>query len=292
MKFRKILAGLAAASVCALAVCSGCRAGAGSPAGSAPASGTSGGPDAGVLFREAKTAAETMKSCEATFSSSLVFTAGEKRHSFRSGGSAVFTAEPFALRSVRSSQEDGLSGRAETYTVAENGSLWFYGRGADGAWRKAEEPGLDTSPLAQIEILGLLNSAEQEKYVRETQADSRPAHKIELRLKSEVLRSTIETVAAASGIGSGSRTLVQALLESAPPVYAYAYIDARDGLLLRLELDAADTVDRLFRGIDGSSVKIRVSECSVSGGLSKVNGAPPVRLPDEVQKAAAVQAQG
>ena len=247
--------------------------------------------DAGVLFREAESAAEAMKSCEAAFSDSLVFTADGKRHSFRSSGKLTYAAEPFALHAVRTSQSDGLSGRSESYTVTENGGLWFYNRGAEG-WEKADAQGLDTSPLAQIDLLGLLKSAEEEKYVRGTELDSRRVHKIELKLKNEALRGAVENIVTASGLGAGSRTIVQTLLDGAPPVYAYAYIDEESGTLSRLELDAAGTLDRVFQNIDGAGVAVRVSEWKIAGSLSEIGTAPPVALPAEAQKAAEVRAQG
>lgn len=248
-------------------------------------------PDAGVLFREAKSSAEDIKSCEATFESSLVFTAGEKRYSFLSSEKSIYTAKPFALKATRSSSNDGLSSAVSTYALEENGGIWFYSRSGKG-WEKADASGLDISPLEQINILSLLTKTDSEAYVREIKTGSVITHKIELKMNREILRSAIENIVTASGIAAGSHTIVQTLLNSSPPVYAYAYLDAKTGLPVRIEMDAAEEIDRIFQNIDGAEVKIRVSGYKISGTVSKVGSAGPVILPEEALKAHKVEAQG
>lgn len=273
MKLLKRLSVLmAAAAVCLLASCSGQA-------------------DAGVLVRETKSDAGTMKSCSAAISNTLVFTANDSQHTFQSSSNVIYAANPFAVKSVLTSNNDGKNDKSETYTVTENGGLSFYCKTASG-WQKTGAENLDTSPFSQIDTLRLLNNVEDQKYVRETTIGSQKVHKIELKLKSEVLRSTIENIVTASGMGGNSSTIVQTLLDSAPTVYGYCYIGMDSGKLVRLELDETDVLNQIFQNIDGSSVTVKISKAQISGDLSNIDSAPKVVVPDEAKTASSVQAQG
>ena len=248
-------------------------------------------PDAGVLLREAKARAASAGSCAAVTVSELSFTANGAGHSFRSKTELVYRADPFAVKSAQSSQNDGAAGNSETYTVTEDGRLSFYCKTPSG-WQKSDAGDLDTSPAAQIAALRLLDETESQSYVRETETGSRKTHKIELKLKSEVLRGFVENIVTASGMANGSSTAVQALLDGAPAVYGYCYADAETGDPLRLELDAADALNQIFGNIDGSPVKISVSACRTVCDLSAFGSAPAVALPEEAKNASSVQAEG
>lgn len=251
----------------------------------------SGQPDAGVLVREATNNASAMKSCNAKIDNTLVFKVNGSRHSFQSTDQLIYNANPFAVKSVQTSNDDGSSGSSETYTVTEKGGVSFYCKTASG-WRKTGSGNLDTSPSAQIETLQMLNSVDDQKYVRTTEIGSQKVHKIELKLKSEVLRSTIENIVTASGMGSGSKTIVQTLLDSVPAIYGYCYIGVDSGKLMRLELDATDAVNRVFQDIDGNTVKITVLKSEMSGDLSGIDSTPAVVLPQAAKSASSMQAEG
>ena len=272
MNIKRGIAILAAAAACLLTSCS--RA-----------------PDAGVLVREAKSESAALKSCSAVVSSTLAFTANGTLHSFRSTDRLSYQAEPFAVKSVQSSDSDGASGGSETYTVAENGGAGFYFKGPSG-WKKTGAGNLDTSPAAQIEPLRMFDRVDDQKYVRAMELNSVKVHKIELKLKNEVLRSAVENIVTASGMGKGSETIVQTLLDSAPPVYGYCYLAADSGKAVRLELDAADAVNRIFTDIDGSSVKVTVSKCELSCDLAGIDSTPDIALPAEAKNASSVAAEG
>lgn len=247
--------------------------------------------DAGVLFREAKSNAEQLQSCSATFSSVLTFTANGTPHTFQSSEESVYNAKPFALKSVQSYQNDGTRGSGESYTITEDGGFWFYGKSADG-WQKTGAQDLDTSPFSQIDILNLMNNVKSEKYVRETTIDSRKLHKIELELSNEAIRSTIEQIVTVTGMAQNSKTVVQTLLDSSPALYGYCYIGTDGGEPERLELDAADALNQIFQNIDGSGTKISVTQCEISGEITKINQAQPVALPAEAKAAQSVQSYG
>ena len=255
------------------------------------ASGCGAKEDAGVLFREAKSNAEHLQSCDATFDSTLIFTADGTRHTFQSSDESVYNAKPFALKSLQTYQNDGTEGKSESYTVTEGGGLWFYCKSASG-WQKTGAQNLDTSPFSQIDILSLLDNVKSEKYVRETTLNSRGVHKIELELGSDAIRSTIENIVTATGMAGNSKTIVQTLLDSSPPLYGYCYIGTDSGEPERLELDATEALNQIFQNIDGSSVKISVSKYEISGDITKINQAQPVVLPEEAKKAQSVQAFG
>ena len=253
--------------------------------------GCSGPPDAGVLLREAKSEAEGMKSCSADLTQTLVYTADGVRHARSSSDRVLYHAQPFALRDAQTVQNDGGSAESETYTVAEDGGLRFYGR-TDGVWRKTDAGGLDTAPGAQVDVLRLLDGVQGQTYVRETVLDSRRVHKLELKLSRETLRSPVEAVASATGMTGGSRTVVQTLLESAPDLYGYCYIDAETGRVVRVEADLTEAADRIFQTIDGGGVSVRVSKCEISGTIAKIDAAEAVVLPKEAKNAPSVQAYG
>jgi hypothetical protein len=253
--------------------------------------GCSRGPDAGVLLREAKSNADSIQSCKAGVSQELVFTADGAQHTVSSSNEVTYLSKPFALKSVQKNQNGGAGSVSETYTVTENGKLRFYCR-PNGVWQKTDAGNLDTSPAAQVDMLRMLNRSEDQKYVRETTLNSRKAHKIELKLNSEVLRSTVETIVTATGMSDGSGTVVQTLLNSAPDLYGYCYIDTGTGQAARIEADLTDAADQIFRKIDGSSVSVHVIKCELSGDISDIGSAPAVTLPDDAKSAASVQAYG
>lgn len=248
-------------------------------------------PDVGVLVREARSDSSSMKSCCASVESTLIFKADSSQHNFHSSNQLDFHASPFAVKSTQNSQNDGASDKSENYTVTENGGVTFYCKNASG-WQKTSSENMDTSPAAQIGILRLLDEVQDQKYVRETEIDSQKVYKIELTLKSEALRSFVENIVTASGIGGDSKTIVQTLLDSAPPVYGYCYINVENGKLVQLEMDATDAINQIFQNIDGNTVKITVSKCFISGTLSKIDSAPEITLPAEAKSASSVQAQG
>lgn len=248
-------------------------------------------PDAGVLVREAKSGISGMKNCTASVSSTLIFTVNGTRHSFQTTNDTNYNASPFALESSLSSNNDGSSNKSVTYTVTENGKIGFYCKDATG-WQKSQVQNMDTSAAAQISMLQMLSNVDDQKFVRQTVIGSQKVQKIELKLKSEVLRSIIENIVTASGMGNGSKTVVQTLLDSAPTVYGYCYIGVDSGKLVRLELDAADPVNQIFHNIDGSTVQIIVEKCVTTGDLSKIDSTPAVVLPQEAKDASSVVAQG
>lgn len=248
-------------------------------------------PDAGVLVREAKSGISGAKSCSVSVSNHLAFTADGTRHTFEAKNEAVYSADPFALKSTLSSNNDGSSSSSVTYTVTENGNVNFFCKTSTG-WQKTAVQNLDTSPDAQISVLQMLNNVDDQKYVRQTEINSRKVQKIELKLKNEVLRSMIENVVTASGIGSGSKTIVQTLLDSAPAVYGYCYVSVDSGKLVRLELDATDALNHVFQNIDGSKTQITVQKCDVSGDFSGINSTPAAELPPEAKGATSVEAAG
>lgn len=254
-------------------------------------SGCGGRPDAAVLFREAKADADRIESCSAAFDNTLVFTANGKKHSFHTSNKIVYHARPFALKSDQTSDLDGVSGGGETYTAEGGGRLWSY-YSASGKWMKTDAQGTSTAPEDQIDILRMLDGVGDQKYVRETTCDSQKVHKIELKLQSEVLRSTIESIVTSSGLAKGSDTIVQTLLDSAPDLYGYCYISEDKGQIVRVELDAAEALNTIFGNIDGSDVTVNVSECTISGDLSDIGSAPAVKLPEGASDASSVQAYG
>lgn len=254
-------------------------------------SGCSRGPDAGVLLREAKADAGEIQSCTASIRQALVFTADGAQHTLSSSNQIQYTARPFALKSVQTSQSDGTSGGSETYTVTEDGKLFFYFK-PNGVWQKTDAGNLDTAPAAQVDILRLLDDAQDQSYVRQTTLNGQSVHKIELKLSSEALRSAVESIVTAAGMADDSSTVVQALLDGAPPLYGYCYIGADTGRIVRIEADLTQEADRIFQNIDGSDVAVHVTKCEISGDISGVDGTPAVELPKEAQNAAPVQAYG
>jgi hypothetical protein len=248
-------------------------------------------PDAGVLVREAKSEISGAKSCAASVSNNLIFTVDGTSHTFESKNESVYSADPFALKSTLSSNNDGSSSSSETYTVTENGKVYFYCKTSTG-WQKTEVQNLDTSPAAQISILQMLNNVDDQKYVRQTEIDSQKVQKIELKLKNEVLSSMIENIVTASGIGNGSETIVQALVDSAPTVYGYCYVNVDTGKLVRLELNATDALNHVFQNIEGSEVQITVQKCEISGDFSGIDSTPAAELPAEAKDATSVEAAG
>lgn len=253
--------------------------------------GCSSGPDAEVLLREAKSNADSIRSCDAGVSQELVFTADGAQHTVSSSNRITYAAEPFALKSVQQTRSDGMDSTSETYTMTENGRLWFYCK-PNGVWQKTDAGNLDTSPAAQVDLLRMLNSAEDQKYVRETTLDSRKVHKIEMKLSNEVLRSTVENIVTVTGMSDGSGTVVQTLLNSAPDLYGYCYIDTGTGQLVKIEADLTDAVNQIFQKIDGSSVSVHVVKCGMSGDISNIGSVSAVTLPEDAKNAASVQAYG
>jgi hypothetical protein len=245
-------------------------------------------PDAGVLVREAKSG---ISSCCASESNHLTFTVDGTRHTFETKNETKYSAHPFAIKSSLTSNNDGSSSTSETYTVAESGSVYFYCKTPTG-WQKTAVENLDTSPSAQISVLQMLDNVEDQKYVRQTEINSQKVDKIELKLKNEVLSSMIANIVAASGIGSGSETIVPELVDSAPAVYGYCYVDVVTGDLVRLELDATDALNHIFQNIEGNEVQITVQKGDVSGDFSGIDSTTPVELPAEAKEATSVEAAG
>ena len=248
-------------------------------------------PDAGVLFREAAAEAGKMTSCRAETRQTLVFTADGAQHTYSSSNRILYSAKPFGLESVQSVQDDGNSEGGETYTVTEGGRLNFYYK-TDGVWRKTDAGNLDTSPFSQVDILRLLNDVQDQKFVRETTLDTQKVHKIELKLGSEALRSPVETIVTAAGMADDSKTVVQALLDSAPVLYGYCYVSADSGRIVRIEADFSEAADRIFQNIDGSRVSVHVSKCEISGDISDIGSARAVTIPEEAKSAPSVRAYG
>ena len=249
------------------------------------------GPDAGVLLREAKADAQGMQSCTASIRQTLVFTADGAQHTVSSSNQIQYTARPFALKSVQTTQNDEASGGSETYTVTEGGKLFFYFK-PNGVWQKTDAGNLDTGPAAQVDILRLLDDAQDQSYVRQTTLDGQDVHKIELKLSGEALRSAVESVVTAAGMADDSRTVVQTLLDGAPPLYGYCYVGVDTGRIVRIEADLTQQADRIFQNIDGNSVTVHVAKCEISGDISAVDSTPAVELPKEAEDAASVRAYG
>lgn len=256
-----------------------------------PAAGCNGNPDAGLLFREAKANSAQIKSCGATMESTLVFDVDGKKYTALFSNQIQYTANPFALKSVQTSQYDGPPSQTTGYTVTQGGKLWFYGE-VGGRWQKSAIQNMDTTPGEQVDILRLTGYATGEKYVRREDLNSRQVHKLELTMSSEVLRSMVESIVSASGMGNGSKTIVQTLLDGAPPVYAYAYVDAQSAQFARLECDMSDALDGVFQNIDGSSVKVHVEKASVSGNVSGIGTSQSFSLPAGAASASSVEASG
>lgn len=253
--------------------------------------GCSGKPDADVLMREAKTNAGAIQSCTATYRNRLVFTANGKENVCETGSEIVYCAKPFALKSTQTSLLGGKSATSTSYTVTDAQGVWFYTE-SDGAWQKTSAGNIDTSPTAQVDILRLLQYVTGQKYVRETTIDSKKVQKLEITFDKEVLRSTIETVVTSTGMGQGSQTIVQTLLDSAGDLYGYCYIDAASGEIVRIELDATGAVNDIFKNISGSAVTVNVSKCIISGDISNIGNAEKVELPPQADAAQDVSAAG
>lgn len=251
----------------------------------------SGNPDADVLMREAKTNAGSIQSCTASYSNHLVFTANGKENICETGSAIVYCAKPFALKSTQTSLLGGKSGKSTSYTVTDAKGVWFYTDSGDG-WQKTSAGSIDTAPTAQVDILRLLQYVKSQKYVRETTVNSKKVQKLEIAFDKEVLRSAIETVVTATGMGEGSQTVVQTLLDSAGDLYGYCYVDASSGEIVRIELDATGAVNDIFKNIDGSAVTVNVSKCVISGDISDIGKAGKVELPPQADAAQDVSAAG
>jgi len=247
--------------------------------------------DADVLMREAKANANAIQSCTATINSTLEFNANGKQNTFKTGNEIVYWAKPFAMKSTQSSLLGGTTGNSVSYTVTDSKGVWFYSE-SGGAWQKTAAGNTGTAPLEQVDILGLLDSVSGQKYVREMTLGSQKVHKLELTFRSEVLRSTVENIVTATGMAQGSQTIVQTLLDSAPAIYGYCYIDQSSGQIVRIELDVTDIVNKIFQDIEGSDITVAVSKCSISGDISNIGKAPAVELPPQAAAAQTVQAAG
>lgn len=247
--------------------------------------------DADVLMREAKTNADAIQNCSATYTSELVFTANGKQSVFKTNANCVYWAKPFALKSTQNTRLGNTASTSVSYTVSDSDGVWFYSNTGSG-WQKTSAEGVGTTPLEQVDILRLTDSISGQKYVRETEINSHKVHKIELTFQSTVLRSTVETIVTATGMGQGSKTIVQTLLENAPTVYGYGYLDESTGQIVRLELDATEAVNKIFQSIDGSGIKVSVSRCVTSGDITNIGKAPAVALPADAAAAQTVQAAG
>lgn len=248
-------------------------------------------PDAGVIIREAKSNAEKMSGCNASYKFSLIFTAGNKKYSCASSSNTSYTANPFAIKSVQSSNDGNSQSENESYTITSGSKLWYYCK-SGGTWQKTEAAGLDTSPLEQIDALRMLKSAESYKFVRETSYASQSANKIEIKFKNEILRSAIEDITDKTGMAKDSKTIVQTLLDSSPDIYGYCYVNKSNGNIIHIEADVTDSLNSIFKNIDGSDVKINVDKCNITGGLADIGKKNKISLPAEAKNAAGVQAYG
>lgn len=255
------------------------------------ACGQTGQSDADAMFREAKSSAYKIKSCVSTVESVLSFTANGTPYSFRSSGELTYHATPFALKSKQTAENSGKTNKTETYTVSQNDTINFYCK-TDGEWQKADVSDMDTAVSAQINMVKLMNEAKVQRYIRKTTLESKTVHKIELLFQKDVLQSTIETIVTATGMANGSKTIVHTLMDSASPVYGYCYIDTETGQPVRIELDLTETIHDIFNKIDGGSVDIHVSECSLTENLQKIDSAPGITLPADAADASSVQALG
>lgn len=247
--------------------------------------------DADVLMREASTTANEIQNCSASVNSTLEFTANTQQYAFKTKNDIVYWAKPFALKSTQSTLAGGRTSTCTTYTVTDDKGVWFYSN-AGGSWQKTSAGNVDTTPLSQIDILRILANVKAQKYVRETTLDSKTVHKLELTFQGEVLRSMLENIVTAAGMGEGSSTIVDTLLDSAPEVYGYCYIDKATGQIVQLELDATKAVNEIFNNIDGSSITVNVSKCNLTGTIANTGKAPAVQLPADAVAASTVEAQG
>lgn len=247
--------------------------------------------DADVLLREAKSNAAEITSCTAEIHNNLEFSADSKPFHFQSGNEIVYQSKPFALKSIQTALLGQTNENSLTYNITEKDGIWFYSQG-NGKWQKTSAGSIDTTPPHQVDILRLLDSVKGQKYVRETDLDGKKVHKLELTFDSEVLRSTIENIVTAAGIGQGSDTIVQTLLDSADNIYGYCYINEASGEIVQIELDATQAVNQIFQNIDGNNVKIVVTKCVIDGKVGNIGKAPAVQLPKDAKAAQTVQAQG
>ena len=105
---------------------------------------------------------------------------------------------------------------------------------------------LNTTPLEQIECLRLLKQAAEPHLVREEEVDLCGNLQIRGDFSGRNFRSSIEATVSASGMGDGSQTLVQELLDSVPAVYGYCYLEQETGLPVRMELDTTEALNTVF----------------------------------------------
>lgn len=271
---RNWIRGIAALILCFALLCTACS--------------SKGQLDPDVLFREAMSQANSLESCESRFSSDLEFSVGGTKQTFHSEVSSIYFADPFRLKST---QDAGTGTPIVTYTVAEDSACWFYAESEDG-WLRTPAENLNTTPLEQIECLRLLKQAAEPHLVREEEVDGVATYKLEVTFPAEILRSSIEATVSASGMGDGSQTLVQELLDSVPAVYGYCYLEQETGLPVRMELDTTEALNTVFNKISGDSVKVSVSRCTIEGSLTHCNDASAVELPPEAASAQTVEAAG
>ncbi len=247
--------------------------------------------DAGVIMREAKSNAEKMASCSAAYKLSLSFTADGEKYAYSSGGDTSYTAEPFTLKNVLTYSDCGSRSQDESYTAADGEKLWYYFK-SGGTWQKTDASGLDKSPLEQIDALRILKSAESYKFVRETSFESQDSYKIEVKFKSEILRPVMEYITEKTGMSKNSKTIVKALLDGAPDIYGYCYVNKSTGSIIHTEVDAAAAVNSVFKNIDGSDVNVTADKCTISGSINNIGTEKAASLPSGAEKAAGVQACG
>lgn len=248
-------------------------------------------PDADMLFREAMTNANALTSCDAAYQSALEITFEGEKISFTSENTITYAAAPFMLKSFQTSDLAGASGQAETYTAAEADGIWVYANSGDG-WTRTLAGELDTTPMTQIDILRLIPQVASQKMIRSEDISGQKAYKLELTLKSEVLRSAIENIVTSTGIGEGSATIVDTLLATAPELYGYAYISAEDGQFLQFDVDGAEALNTILSHIDGMDASIKVNKYVLSGSLSSLNQAEAPVLPDEAKNGETISAVG
>lgn len=248
-------------------------------------------PDADMLFREAMTNANALTSCDAAYQSTLEITFEGEKISFISENTVTYAASPFMLKSFQTSDLAGASGQTESYTAAADGGIWVYANSGDG-WTKTLAGELDTTPMTQIDILRFIPQVASQKMIRSEDISGQKAYKLELTLKSEVLRSAVENIVTSTGIGAGSATIVDTLLATAPTLYGYAYISAEDGQFLQFDIDGTDALNTILSHIDGMDASIKVNQYVLSGSLSSLNQAEAPVLPEEAKNGETISAVG
>lgn len=248
-------------------------------------------PDADMLFREAMTNANALDSCDAAYESTLEIAFEGQTIAFVSENTTTYVASPFVLKSFQTSDLAGAVGQTESYTIEEEDGIWVYANSGD-SWTKTLAGELDTTPMTQIDILRLIPQVASQEMIRSEDISGQKAYKLELTLKSDVLRSAIENIVTSTGIGEGSATVVDTLLATAPELYGYAYISAEDGQFLQFDVDGTEALNTILSHIEGMDTSIKVNRYEIHGSLSNLNQAESPVLPEEAKNSETIQAVG